>query len=78
MTKDPSYFRKDRRVEHIIAKYREFLKSNDNEFIESSRGSTQLLDSSYKEEDQAKDQVMFIKEVLYNYLDKELGKRRQD
>lgn len=78
LTKDPSLIKKDARLEKVIRKYDEFLKSKEALRRESFHDkNTQLLETHDHTPDENY-QLRFMKEVLYNYLDKELKIRRED
>jgi len=75
MIKDPSHFKKDVRLEHVMDKYEKLLKTKEKNRRENM--DTRVYDSeTLLPEDNP--QKMFMKEVLYNYLDKELKLKRED
>ena len=79
LVKDPSYFKKDRRLENIIKRYDKFLKAKEAKRLQTNSRyenydelmETQLIEPDYNP------QLKFMKEVLYNYLDKELKDPRR-
>lgn len=76
--KNPAYLRKDTRLELIIEKYDEHLKRREAKRRGSIRDSkTRLLDTDHFQPNENY-QIQFMREVLYNYLDKELKQRRID
>lgn len=78
LTKDPAYTKKDGRLEKILTKYDKYLRNREM-FRRGIAGDehTGLLDSKSLH-DEKNYQLQFMREVLYNYLDKELKIKRED
>ena len=75
ITKNPSYKKKDDRLEKIIKKYDRFLKRREAKRREASKTGHLLASQQVNPKDNP--QLEFMREVLYNYLDKELKEPRQ-
>jgi hypothetical protein len=79
LVKDPSYLKKDRRLENIIKKYDHFLKAkeaNRRQSIYTDDTYNELMETSNYQPDH-NPQLKFMKEVLYNYLDKDCKEQRR-
>jgi hypothetical protein len=79
LVKDPSYFKKDRRLENIINKYDHFLKAKEasrRQSIHTNDVYNDLMETNNLQPDH-NPQLKFMKEVLYNYLDKECKEQRR-
>lgn len=78
VTKDPARIKKDLRLEKLLKKYDDFLKAIERrrreEIHDQTHDSLLISDQTPKENYQ----IPFMREVLYNYLDKELKLSRQD
>lgn len=80
ITKNPALRKKDKRIENIVIKYDEYLKKVDVARREKDRIHSAPLVESNSNGLGADDnpQIGFMREVLYNYLDKELKQDRID
>lgn len=70
-TKDPKEFGEDTEVENIVKKYKKYIKKRANDIRESLRASAVPIDLKTKDLE-----FMFIREVIYNYLDLEVDRKR--
>mmetsp|Transcript_6981 Transcript_6981/g.7892 ORF Transcript_6981/g.7892 Transcript_6981/m.7892 type:complete len:158 (-) Transcript_6981:63-536(-) len=78
LIKDPSRLRKDKRIENVIKKYDKYLREKESyQRLSQSNARHSLMQS--KDIDLGENfQTIFMKQVLYNYLDKELKQKRQE
>ena len=78
MTRDPSLKKKDNRIEQILKNYDKYMIKKEKNRRKNKNVNKGLLDSSKDIQIGENPQLLFMKEVLYNYLDKELKIRRED
>ena len=71
-----SHFKEDARLEHVIAKYDTLLKSKEKYRREYMNLNT-TEEGSFNILPEDNPQLNFMREVLYNYLDRELKIERQ-
>ena len=72
-SKDPSFFKSDARIEHVLKKYGKFLQHREKFRREKLNAEMYSTENLLPEETP---QMKFMREVLYNYLDKELREKR--
>jgi hypothetical protein len=78
VTKDPARIRKDFRLEKLLKRYDDFLKAIEGrrrEELHDQTHDTLLMSDQTPKENY---QIPFMREALYNYLDKELKLSRLD
>lgn len=70
---NPNHFQKDRRLERVIAKYDRFLRRKEAKRRESiHEQKTARLSEAADLTPEENYQLQFMREVLYNYIDREL------